>query len=368
MARIAFLVCHLSGTGHLVRTIRLARAAKANGHEVLVISGGRPLGHIDRQDVSIEELPPLTVKGLDFSKLVTMDGRPASEVYRQDREGQIRRLVQAFAPDVLVTELFPLGRRMLANEFLAAIDAAQTALILSSVRDIPEPKPNRVDQAADRLRAFYDGILVHGDEGIMPLSATWPLPLDLSPMIHHTGYIAPELPAPAPRGTDVLVSTGGGNLGRFLVQTAIKAAALSAHPWHVLVGGPDAAEIAATATHLSNLTIEPARMDYADLLARATCSVSLCGYNTAVELAALETPALLVPSEEGGEREQLLRSIALAHHGGIGVLREHELTPQLLAQHADALADGPRRAPIPLEADRGEGAIACIEALLRDRS
>lgn len=367
MARIAILVCHLSGTGHLVRTLRLARAAVAAGHEVLVISGGRPLDHVDQMGVAVAELPPVTVQGLDFSTLVTPDGVAATEAYLKKREDQIRQNIKTFAPDVLITELFPLGRRMLSNEFLAAIDATPRALILSSVRDVPEPKPKRLDQTADRLRAHYDGVLVHGDESIMPLSATWPLPEDVMQMVHYTGYVAPPRPAAQPPGKDILVSTGGGNLGRFLVEVAARAATLSSNPWHVLVGGADAAEIARAVLPAPNLTIEPARRDYPDLLASAACSVSLSGYNTAVELAALETPAILVPSEEGGEREQLLRAIALAHHGGIDVVREHELTSEDLAKRADALAAGPRRAPVPLQMDQGEGAVAVIEALLAVR-
>ena len=40
--RITFLSNHLSGTGHLVRVLQLARAARARGHDATVISGGRP--------------------------------------------------------------------------------------------------------------------------------------------------------------------------------------------------------------------------------------------------------------------------------------------------------------------------------------
>ena len=39
MTRVAFLCCHLSGTGHLVRTLALARATALAGSQVLVIGG-----------------------------------------------------------------------------------------------------------------------------------------------------------------------------------------------------------------------------------------------------------------------------------------------------------------------------------------
>ena len=162
-ARIVFLCCHLSGTGHLVRTLRLARAARARGHMVTVISGGRPLAHIAPGDVDLIQLPALTVQKLDFSTLLAPDGTPASADYLANRRTALTRAITQAAPDVLITELFPFGRRMLADEFLSAIQAAAPALILSSVRDIPEPKPKRLAQTADRLIDHYNGVLVHGD-------------------------------------------------------------------------------------------------------------------------------------------------------------------------------------------------------------
>ena len=188
-------------------------------------------------------------------------------------------------------------------------------------------------------------------------------------MIHHTGYVAPTAPIPGLRNDTVLVSTGGGTLGRYLVKTAILAAKYSERPWHILVGGADADElVAAIGARPDRLLIEPARADYPDLLAAAACSVSLCGYNTAVELAGLTTPAILVPSAEGGEQEQTLRANALARNLGIEVIAQQDLTPQVLAEIADALAAGPPRPQIALTADDGTKAIVQIETMLAART
>ena len=148
-------------------------------------------------------------------------------------------------------------------------------------------------------------------------------------------------------------------LGRLLLEIAARAAALSRRPWHLLAGGADAADIAGrlVADAPANLTIEPARPDYRELLAGAACSVSLCGYNTAVELARCPTPALLVPSEEAGETEQLLRARRLAEHEGFALMRMETLTPGGLADAAERLAARPRRPLVPLAGDEGAGAI-----------
>ncbi len=370
MTRVAFLCCHLSGTGHLVRTLTLARATAAAGSQVLVIGGGRPLDHIDLKDIGFLQLPPVQVPDFDFSTLRTPAGAVADDAYLATRRSALEQALTGFRPDALVTELFPLGRRVLAAEFEAAIAATRAAnpaaAIIASVRDIPEPpsSPGRLEQAAGRLRRLYDALLVHGDAGFLPLAATWPLPEDLAHMIHHTGYVAGDPPPLCNTpGDTVLVAVGGGVLGRRLLALAATAAALSPRPWHLLTGGADAADLARSLTaqyRRANLTVEPARPDYKALLAGAACSVSLAGYNTVLDLAGSTTPAIIVPFDEHGEREQVIRAECLARLDGFTVLRIDELTPTTLARTAETAATGPRRTPLALARDGAARASAKI--------
>jgi UDP-N-acetylglucosamine--N-acetylmuramyl-(pentapeptide) pyrophosphoryl-undecaprenol N-acetylglucosamine transferase len=371
--RIAFLCCHLTGTGHLVRTLALAQAARRLGHDATVISGGRPLPHLEA-DGPVVQLAPVVVEGFAFSELRTPEGQPASADRMALRRRILAGTLEALRPDALVTELYPFGRRVLGAEFRHAIAAARAAnpvcAVVASVRDIPEPKPHRLSETAERLAADYDGVVVHGDAAFLPLSTTWPLPAKLSSIVHHTGYVGGEMPAPGPRRDDVLVAVGGGALGRRLLEVAASAAARSCRPWRLLVGGASACDRAA---HLSagapaNLRVEPARPDYRALLASAGCSVSLCGYNTAVELARCTTPALLVPSEEAGEQEQLIRARRLAEHPGIRLMRMDQLSADALAGAAEALAAGPPRPPVPLAGDDGGAAIATIARIVAGRA
>lgn len=373
MSRVAFLCCHLTGTGHLVRTLALARAVRAVGGEVLVISGGVTPVHLDGGDVPLVELPPLHVPDFDFSTPRRPDGAPADAAYLAARERAIRAALAEFAPDVLVTETWPLGRRRLSPEFEAAIAAARAARegvrICASVRDVPEPPkvPGRIEEAAGRLARDFDALFVHGEAEFLPLSASWPLPATLTPMVHHTGYVASEGPPPGEeRGDEVLVAVGGGVLGRRLLALAAEAAMETARPWRLLAGGPDAGDVAADLAARfarTGLVIEPARPDYRALLARAACSVSLVGYNTVMELAACTTPAILVPFDEFGEREQVIRAERLAAFPGVRVLRLGELTPEGLARAAEAAAAGPRRPPLPLARDGAARAAAKIMEL-----
>lgn len=372
MSRIVFLSCHLTGTGHLIRTLALACRARAAGHTVSVITGGRPLAHIDTRDVDVVQLPPVGVRDFEFTILRMPDGSLVTEAYMADRLAALKQHLAGVRPDALITELFPLGRRVLAEEFMSAIAIARKinpdVVVLSSVRDIPEPKPRRLTEAATRLLKHYDGVLVHGDADFLPLATTWPLPDDVAPLIQHVGYIGSvRTGKPEPRTDEVLVAVGGGVLGRRLLQVSAKAAATSPLPWRLLVGGADAATVARDMTDQNgadNLTIEPNRADYRERLARAGCSISLCGYNTAVELAACTTPAILVPSEEAGETEQMIRARRLAEHPGFSLMQMEMLSPGPLANAAEALVAGPPRSPVPLKADNGTEAVRTIERII----
>jgi predicted glycosyltransferase len=214
-----------------------------------------------------------------------------------------------------------------------------------------------------RLAAF-DAVLAHGDPAFLPLSGSWPLPPGAAARVVHTGYVAAPPPPGGPAGDEVLVATGGGDLGAALLETAAAAAARSARPWRLRVGGAEAGARAAdlAARHPApNLTVEPAAADYRARLARAAVSVSLAGYNTVADLAALDTPAVLVPDETGGEREQAIRAEALRGRCGIRVRTLAELAPEALAALAEELATGGRRPPLGL--DLG-GAAASARLLL----
>lgn len=365
--RVVFLVCHLTGTGHLVRTLALARAVEARGGDVVVISGGRRLAHVDPAGIALHQLPPLQVTGFDYATLRRPDGGVAPPAYLAERQRQIADRVAAFRPDALVTETFPLGRRRLAAEFERAIAAAQSdtcpPAIIASVRDIPEPpsRHERVGEAAARIRKHYDLVLVHGEAALAPLGRHWPLPDAAAGRVRYTGHIGPADRVAGVRGREVLVSVGGGALGERLLAIAVEAARHSDRPWRLRTGGPDAAERARVhgGEAPPNVTVEPPAADHLDRMARAGCSVSLAGYNTVMDLAACRTPAILVPFEEHGEREQAIRAASIADLPGIVVLRTAGLNARRLAAAVEAAATGPDRPPWPYPRD-GAGRAADV--------
>ncbi|MEM8755733.1 MAG: glycosyltransferase [Pseudomonadota bacterium] len=351
--RVLFAVTSLMGAGHLARTLILARAVEAAGGRALVVSGGRP-GAGDA-GVEIAQLPPLWSDGVDYSTLLTPGGA-ADDAYLAARAERLVALFDEFAPDVVVTELWPFGRRSLSREFEAlATRAKGRARIYASIRDVLEPKrkPKRAEETAERLERLYDGALVHGDPGLVDLSATWPLAHRFADRIRYTGYVAEPSPPPLEGAEgEVLVAVGGGVIGRELLAASVAAARGSERRWRLRVGGADAAEAAAALQAKSAgapVVVEPAAPDYRARLAAAACSVSLFGYNTATDLLAAGVPAVIHPMTEGGEQEQRIRADAFADLPGF--TRLDEATPGALRKAVAKALSGPRPDPGSVDLD-----------------
>ena len=354
--KVLIVVTHLLGSGHLARALTLGRAFAASGHDVTVASGGVPVPHLLSDGITLEQLPPLRSDGTQFTQLLDRDGFLASDSVFAARRAQLSVILARVSPDILITELFPFGRRVLGDEFrhlLAEANAmARPPAVFASIRDIlaPPSKPAKAAAAEALIAEYYDGVLVHSDASVTPLELSWPVSARLRPYLQYTGFVAPEPPDAHPlrAGADeVLVSAGGGGVGDALFGQAIAAAALDRQRlWRVLVGGADAeTRIAALKTDSQGAVIEAARPDFRLMLRHAAASVSMCGYNTAMDLLQTGTPALLVPFDEGQEVEQGLRAEALAKLPGFRVLRQDDVTPErLLALLAEAMDDPARNA------------------------
>lgn len=404
------LVTHLLGSGHLARMALLARAFRAEGWDVALVSGGRPAPHLVEGLDGLEQLPPLASDGVDFRNLLDESGGRAGPELHAERRRQAVAALERLRPDVVITELFPFGRRQLAGEFETVLDAAMRLsprpVILASVRDILQQpsKPERVAEAEARLTRFYDGVLVHGAADIAPLSASWPVTPTIEAMLRYTGYVAA---APAgdggsgersqddPGGEDdpgaedgaggedgageVLVAAGGGPVGDALFDAACGAARLTPDlRWRLLVGGSGAAReariarLAALAAGTSTI-VEPVRPDYRRMLARCAVSVSQIGYNTAVDLLQAGCPAVLAPFEEGGETEQRQRAEAFADRFGMAALPPGDPSPEALARAVEQARKGgprladPTRGSEPIDLDGARRSVAIAAAAVERR-
>lgn len=351
--RIMIVVTHLLGAGHLSRALTLGRAFAAEGHAVHVVSGGFPAPQLDTGGLELHQLPPLRSDGTDFTRLLTPAGSEATIADHSSRRHLLVDLLHRLAPDILMTELFPFGRRSLRDEFGALLEAThrlpRRPRVFASIRDIlaPPSRPAKVAFADDMIARSYDAVLVHSDPAIIPLDLSWPVSPALRAKLHHTGFVAPPLPetSAADGHGAVLVSAGGGSVGDPVFAAALKAAPGTDLRWHLLVGGADPEpRIAALAARApANVSVEPTRPDFRAMLGQATASVSLCGYNTAMDILQTGIPAVFVPFDAGSEVEQGLRANALSHLPGLEVLPMRTIDGPALAAALDRARAAPRR-------------------------
>jgi predicted glycosyltransferase len=395
MARILIAVTHLLGSGHLVRAQHLARALAQAGHAVTLASGGMPLRAAKDAPYAFAQLPPVKIEGVDFRNLLDEAGRPIGDERGAARRTMLAELATPMAPDIVITEHFPFGRRQLAGEFLDLIAAAKAAnpaaLILSSIRDVlVAPRPDRVEEAHRRLEALFDAVLVHGDEAFLALNASWPVTPELATKLHYTGYLtAPSLRAErsnpeglrkAPGllrsarnddGADILVSGGGSGAALPLFETATTAARLlgDGWRWRILVGrATDPTAFAGlTAAAPAHLTVEWTRPDFPALLEACALSISQAGYNTVLDLVEAGRPAIVVPFDEGGETEQAIRAAAMQRAGLACSLVASELTPARLAQAATAALKETAPPRVAIDRDGAAGTVAVVARLLAKR-
>ena len=376
--KVMIAVTHLLGTGHLSRALTLGRAFAAAGHQVVIASGGMPAPQLDPSGVTLCQLPPLRSDGVNFTTLLNSTGDRADADYLATRQAALCSALSEFAPDILITELFPFGRRVLSEEFLALLNAAEALprrpLVLASIRDIlaPPSKPERAERAEQIVIAHYDAVLVHSDPLATPLERSWPVSTCLAPLLRYTGFVAPPAAVPHPDHVgdgEILVSAGGGGVGHALFETAVAAAQLLPEMrWRLLVGGQDAEETIRSLGSCDNAIVEPARPDFRQMLHRAAASVSMCGYNTALDLLQAGTPAVFVPFDAGGEVEQSLRAQALAALRGIHVLPASDLTPEALVTAIRAGIADPHRSTERLRFDGAARSVAIASAMAKARA
>ncbi|MGX1308434.1 putative glycosyltransferase [Amorphus suaedae] len=369
-----FYVQHLLGTGHVVRAVAIARALMARDVEVTLVTGNTLPATLDTAGLAIAELPPMRAADARFSRYVTPDGREVDDAFRNERADRLTRLVAETAPDLFLTETFPLGRRQFAFELFPALEVASTLprppLVAASVRDILVRKQEIAKERwmADVARTFYDVLLVHSDPAFVRLEDSFPFADDVAEMVRYTGYVytPSELEPPAGDGEgEVIVSCGGGPVGLRLLEAALEARAharAATGTWRILVSAEHGADRLADLRDRAGpgTVVEAARKDFPGLLKRAAVSVSQAGYNTVLDVLSAGCAAVLVPFAEEGETEQMQRGQILAERGMAELVPEDAVTPGRLAAAADRALD---LAP-PDVMLRTDGAAASAEILI----
>ncbi len=356
MAKILIHVQHLLGTGHARRMAAIANGLAQAGHDTVLASGGMPL-RLDIGAAKLIQLPAARTQDSRFKALIDAHGNAVDESWREARAQATLDLYAAFKPDLLIVELYPLGRALLRFELEPLIARASRIPKLVSIRDVPQRPSDAKIEA--RLAALGDfaAVLAHGDERFLPATQSFPELARIGAKLIHTGYVAGEDP-PASGQDEIVVSVGGGAAGAELLDSSLKLAARRAHAgerWRILTG-EQPATIAAPNDFVA---VERNRPDFPGLLKGSRLSISQAGYNTAIDLLRARVPAILVPFAEGNEREQTIRAEAFAAAGLATIADEAGLTPESLDT-----AIGAAKSPQP-HAISCEGVAATVSIVSR---
>ncbi len=350
---LLFYCQHAMGMGHLVRSLALAESLASSFHVVLLNGGELPPGARLPHDVEIVNLPPLR---LNHGQLVSRDSHYTLEQAKCARIGIILDSFHAHKPDILLTELFPFGRKKFEFELLPLLDEARRSavspLIACSLRDILISK--RSDQkkyeehALGIANRYFDHVLVHSDPSFARFEESFESDTKLIPNIHHTGFVVCQRSrqqTSSLRTGPVLVSAGGGLYGNDLLTTVIDAHELLPQSLKVsikLIAGPfvprDKWDALSDAVRdREGIELVRSVPDLYAELCNARASVSQCGYNTALEILQARVPALVVPFADAGEDEQMQRAMRLERRGLIRLLEQKETSAAKMAHELKGL-------------------------------
>jgi predicted glycosyltransferase len=363
---LLFYCQHSLGIGHLTRSFALARALAQRFRVVLLNGGPLPAGLAVPEGIEMVHLPPL---GLDDGhRLVSRDAAVSLGEAQAQRRALILDAFQAWQPALVLTELFPFGRKKFAAEILALLRAAKSCVsrprIACSLRDIlvsARKDQQRHDERARRLAdRYFDGVLVHSDPAFARLEESFRPGKPMRVPVFYTGFVAPaarQAPQPA-RERHVLVSAGGGSVGYPLLAAALEAHRLlwrrHALPFRLVAGPflaePDWLSLCEAARGREGVQLSRHVPDLGLEMARAAVSVSQCGYNSALDIVVSGVSALVVPYAKPGENEQTERASRLAALGALRHLPAGELSAgRLAAEIVELLSFTPRPAAIDLD-------------------
>jgi predicted glycosyltransferase len=284
------------------------------------------------------------------------------------RQVLIRDSFRDTAPEVILVELFPFGRKKFAAELMPLLEAARAArpapFVACSLRDIlvgsRRDQQSHDDRASRLANEYFDAVLVHADARFATLEETFHPKVPLRTPVHYTGFVRGSVVRDSQRARErrVLVSAGGGLVGAPLFRAAVEA-----HPRLLVDHGlrttivtgpflpdPVVDELSRRAQETSGLEVVRYLPDLGAEMAASVVSVSQAGYNTTMDILGSATPAVVVPFGEGREDEQAERARRLERLGALRVLDSDQLSAHTFS---DAVRDALDWTPLSVPLDLG---------------
>jgi predicted glycosyltransferase len=322
---------YVYGLGHLIRALQLAKGLVID-FEVYFLSGGEVVEGITiDNEINFIQLEAL-YKEEDSNILSSVDDDLTTEECLVNRENVINNLITDICPDVVLTEHFPFGflfEKEVLNLILKAKSVNNQVKFVSSVRDIIESKNgNDSDQKTIALlNEYYDLLLIHGDENIIPIETSFPLSNEINIRQISTGYVVDDsLKKNLNRKETVVVSVGGGRVGRELkgaVVDAFKSIKNEVNHKLLVFDGAFSNDIEQSSTDDDIQYFKFDRSVFLKELTQSDVSISLGGYNTMVESLYVGNKVLIYNREFLGQNFE--QEIRISYLDELGLIKRLEL-------------------------------------------
>lgn len=396
--RILFHYTHKQTLGHTTRSIALATALCRHGAEVLILQGGVPQPFIRFPDnCRVLDIPfPFDTRASFQSHAVPVSATKRAQF--------VLKAAADFSPDVFITEFFPFGRLAYMPELLPTLRylRKKSTRIIAS---IGYPLLIDLDRLGDQqfaalhraVFAFFDTFLIHTPDKLETkyIQETIQSPIlsrsyaaimkKLKKRIVYTGYVFPEkmitggtrLPATSNAGSNtIVISRGGGAVYPKLITLAIEAQRRIDKKIRTIIAcGPATSpkEMALFQSCLKSqdhgrVFLADHLDDLDDHLRTCRVSISLCGYNTSVQLMRYGTPAVIIPYQNKypsmATNDQIARARLLQKEFSSIILDYDAMTAKSLADAIKGQMTRPHPAPAP--ADWFNGADVAARLVVQD--
>jgi predicted glycosyltransferase len=340
--RILYYCQSLVGIGHLTASLQVIRELLQHA-DVDLIYGGHDI------DINIEH------PGFRDLRLPTiLIDEQTGQLYDPSHQYSIEALwtiraqnIDAFLSssyDASIVEFFPFGRRRFKTEIHALFHQLRIQNshipIFSFVREVLVPEPLEAEQRmVQSINDYIHTIFIRGDPNVIRFDETFSLTPQIADKICYLGYLGTELPENKPsRVAQILVSQGGGSIGKNLLEAAIRTAPLLPNYTFLIATG--SLTTASDFAHLGglissdNVKIVPFLQNFKQCLMESALSISLGGDNTLIDVISTQTPGLAFPYP--GNSEQDVRIQKLAAHGFVYAITVEDLNPERLSAKIQA--------------------------------
>ncbi|HZF39322.1 MAG TPA: glycosyltransferase [Blastocatellia bacterium] len=379
--RVLFYCQSLLGIGHFIRSRQILFALR--DFDVRFVYGGEFVPDFDLPAwVETVYLPALR-SDARFEQLYVVDNHYSLPEIEARRKESLLAAFDSFAPDVLLIELFPFGRRKFNFELLPLLDHARSARpgvkIVCSLRDILVRRPDQAryeEEVCELMNQYFDLLLIHADPRLQRLEETFGSVAGLNCAIRYTGYVGQTEVRPKRERTEVcptlLVSVGAGRVGSELIACALDAEArlTRSRRLHILAGPHMPVEqfqsLQEQVAGRSHITLQRHTTQFLTLLRQADLSISMAGYNTCMDILSAGVRALVWPFTEHENGEQTLRARKLEQLGYVSMLDPARLEPDYLAAEITRCLNLPARAPsVALDLQGAPRTAELLNALLQ---